>query len=217
MSSPSGFDLTTIDAASVAASAAVLPATAAVLPATAAVARKSGADQGVARSTSGLRQGHLQDSHLNNHLLLFAHQRKPNGNRHNNDDDEGGRRNDLPVRACEASFVLERVYLLGWVEAYIILPSGVYGVARVDSISPPHMIHLLLTIRAPPHHIVGVIGESAPKVGRAVRELAGADYQAALEAERLRMGERIVAAVIIIGKTTFLILDIRAEEARVAA
>ena len=44
MSSPSGFDLTTIDAASVAASAAVLPATAAVLPATAAVARKSGAD-----------------------------------------------------------------------------------------------------------------------------------------------------------------------------
>ena len=77
------------------------------------------------------------------------------------------------------------------------------------------MIHLLLTIRAPPHHIVGVIGESAPKVGRAVRELAGADYQAALEAERLRMGERIVA--IIIGKTNFLILDIRAEEARVAA
>ena len=106
MSPPSGFYLTTIDAASAAASAAVLPATAAV-------ARKSGANQGVARSTSGLRQGHLQDSHLNNHLLLFAHQRKPNGNRHNNDDDEGGRRNDLPVRACEASFVLERVYLLG--------------------------------------------------------------------------------------------------------
>jgi len=79
------------------------------------------------------------------------------------------------------------------------------------------MIHLLLTIRAPPHHIVGVIGESAPEVGRAVREMAGADYQAALEAERLRIGERIVAAVIIIEKTNFLILDIRAEEARVAA
>ena len=83
-------------------------------------------------------------------------------------------------------------------------------------ISPPHMIHLLLTIRAPPHHIVGVIGESAPKVGRAVRELAGADYQAALEAERLRMGERIVAALISV-KTSFFISDIRAEEARVAA
>lgn len=61
------------------------------------------------------------------------------------------------------------------------VPSGLYGVALVESLRPSHMIHIpgVLTVRVPRV----AMGESAPIVGCAV-ELVGADYESALEAER---------------------------------
>jgi len=50
------------------------------------------------------------------------------------------------------------------------VPSGLYGVALVESLRPSHMIHIpgVLTVRDPRAYIVDVMGESAPIVGCAV-------------------------------------------------